>query len=191
MTEIRTFITGIMILLAGISARAQAPANGDGNTKGSENNNLAYVDPTIGNVGALLQPTRPTVQLPHQMIRMYPMRKDYIDDQIADFPLIIVSHRLGQAFSIKPCRGDIGEDSWGHAMACDQGSEITRPWYYSSYLLDDDVAVEFTPGKKAGIYRFAFGGNRPKNLLLNVYNPGYSDWHFLPDGAVTGIETYH
>src|SRR5882757_5254408 len=174
----RTLATGIMIVLAGISANAQTPA-------------IEYIDPTIGNVGALLQPTRPTVQLPHQMIRMYPMRKDYTDDQVTDFPLIIVSHRLGQAFSIKPGRGDLDAGSWTRPMPYDQGSETTRPWYYSSYLLDDDVTVEFTPGKKTGIYRFAFGGGRPKNLLLGVYNTGDGDWRFLPDGAVSGVETYH
>jgi len=65
------------------------------------NNNLVYVDPTIGNVGLLLQPTRPTVQLPNQMMRIHPQRKDYTDDQISSFPLIIVSHRLGQNL-IKP-----------------------------------------------------------------------------------------
>jgi predicted alpha-1,2-mannosidase len=192
MTQFRLLVPGLLIVLSGFSAGAQAPATagGDG-TRSNGDSNLEYVDPTIGNIGALLQPTRPTVQLPHQMIRMYPMRKDYTDDQITDFPLIIVSHRLGQAFSIKPCREDIGIDSWGQAMACDQGSETTRPWYYSSYLLDDDVTVEFTAGKKTGIYRFAFGGGRPKNLLLGVYNAGFSDWRFLPDGGVEGLETYH
>ena len=53
--------------------------------------NTQYIDPTIGNVGHLLQPTRPTVQVPHQMIRMYPVRADYISDQISSFPLNIVS----------------------------------------------------------------------------------------------------
>ena len=149
--------------------------------------NLEYVDPTIGNVGALLQPTRPTVQLPHQLIRMYPMRKDFIDDQVTDYPLTIVSHRLGQVFSIKPCRDP---DSWARPMACDQGAEVTRPWYYSGYLLDEDVTVEFVPGRKAGIYRFAFGGERPRSIVLGGYNPGVK-WQPLADGAVTGIEIYH
>ena len=162
-------------------AAAQQPPDAD---RGS--GNLQYVDPTIGNVGALLQPTRPTVQLPHQMIRMYPMRKDYTDDQITDFPLIIVSHRLGQAFSIKPSRGDSVA-----AMACDQGAEITRPWYYYTYLLDEDVAVEFTAGRKTGIFRFAFGGARPRSVVLGGYNAGGARWDFLPDGGVAGVEVYH
>ena len=49
-----------------------------------------YVDPRVGNVGQLLEPTRPTVQLPNQLIRFTPQRKDYMDDQISDFPLTIV-----------------------------------------------------------------------------------------------------
>jgi hypothetical protein len=40
---------------------------------------LSYVDPNIGGVGLILEPTRPTVQLPNQMIRSYPGRKDYLD----------------------------------------------------------------------------------------------------------------
>ena len=37
-----------------------------------------YVDPTIGNVSVFLQPTRPTAQLPNQVIRMYPVRADFM-----------------------------------------------------------------------------------------------------------------
>ena len=64
--------------------------------------NLQYIDPTIGNVGQLLEPTRPTVHQPNQMIRMAPIRKDYLDQHISSFPLNIVSHRLGEVFSLKP-----------------------------------------------------------------------------------------
>ena len=59
-----------------------------------------YVDPTIGNVGHLLQPTRPTAQLPNQMIRMHPVRVDYLDDQIDFFPLTISSHRQPPLFGM-------------------------------------------------------------------------------------------
>ena len=37
-----------------------------------------YVDPTIGNVSQLLVPTYPTFSLPNQMIRMFPIKPDYI-----------------------------------------------------------------------------------------------------------------
>ena len=191
---LKTFAFVALLLTMGFVAVAQRSPDGEG-----EPDNLQYVDPTIGNIAALLQPTRPTVQLPHQMIRMYPMRKDYADDQITDFPLIVVSHRLGQAFSIRPSRdaasGDGREESGADgkvsAMACDQGAEITRPWYYYTYLLDEDVAVEFTAGKKTGIFKFAFGGGRPRSVLLGGYNAGGAKWEFLADGGIAGVETYH
>src|ERR1700744_5203870 len=82
-----------------------------------------YVDPTIGNVGVLLEPTRPTIHLPNSMVRIYPMRADALDDQIQSFPLTIISHRLGELFSIMP--GDSGKPA-----AYDQ--EKTTPYYYST-----------------------------------------------------------
>ena len=66
---------------------------------------VEYVDPTIGGVGFLLEPTRPTVHLPNSMVRVYPVRKDQLDDQIQSFPLTIISHRLGELFSFMPCDG--------------------------------------------------------------------------------------
>jgi len=73
-------------------------------------NELTYVDPDIGGVGLLLQPTRPTVQVPNQMIRVYPVRRDYLDDQIRYFPLTLVSHRNGELFGIMPLSGEITPD---------------------------------------------------------------------------------
>jgi hypothetical protein len=63
------------------------------------------VDPTIGNVGILLGPTRPTVFLPNSMVRVYPIHKDALDDQIKSFPLTISSHRMHELFSIMPGDG--------------------------------------------------------------------------------------
>ncbi len=153
--------------------------------------NLKYIDPTIGNVGALLEPTRPTVQVPNQMVRMYPMRKDYLDDQISSFPLTIVSHRLGEVFSIKPSIGTPNADQWKQRMPYDHNLEITRPWYYSTYLLNDEITVEFTPGKKTGFYRFSFPKNTTRNLLFNNYNNDGSSWKFTSGNELEGMETYH
>src|SRR5450432_4595377 len=81
--------------------------------------NIDYIDPTIGNVAQLLEPTRPAAYLPNQVIRMYPIRKDYLDDQISSFPLTIVSHRLGQVFAIKVSQGNINIESWEQRMTYD------------------------------------------------------------------------
>ena len=81
---------------------------------------VEYVDPTIGGVGVLLEPTRPTVHLPNSMVRVYPVRKDQLDDQIKSFPLTIISHRLGELFSVMP-------GASAAPAAWDQ--EVTTPYY--------------------------------------------------------------
>ncbi len=152
---------------------------------------LKYIDPTIGNVAQLLEPTRPAVYLPNQLIRVYPIRKDYLDDQISGFPLTVVSHRLGFVFGIKPFTGKISNQSWDQKMPYDYDLEITRPWYYSTYLLNDGVTVEFSPGMKTGIYRFTFPPGENKSILFNSFNDGGSSFRFGPSGEITGLETWH
>ncbi|MDB5135624.1 MAG: glycoside hydrolase family 92 protein [Mucilaginibacter sp.] len=153
---------------------------------------LKYIDPRIGNVGQLLEPTRPTMHLPNQMIRMYPIRGNYIDDQITSFPLNMVSHRLGEVFSIKPDDNTLTAASWDKRMSYDHDLEIIHPWYYSTYLIDKDITVEFAPGKKVGAYRFGFPKKTVvKSILFNVFNNGNASWNFSGGNEVAGMETYH
>ena len=107
---------------------------------------VQYVDPTIGNVGILLQPTRPTVYLPNSMVRVYPMRADAMDDRIAFFPLTINSHRMDELFSIMP--GNTSPAAW------DQ--EKTTPYYYYTRFDDSLIQTEFTPTARCGYFRFTF-----------------------------------
>jgi predicted alpha-1,2-mannosidase len=172
-----------------LNTHANASIPGDSSAPGRSN--LDYIDPTIGNVGQLLEPTRPTMHLPNQLIRFTPQRKDYMDDQISSFPLTIVSHRLGQVFSLKPSIEKIGPGAWQSKMSYDNNLEINRPWYYSTYLIDDGITVEFTPGKKAGCFRFQFPEGKDKSILFDVYNDGEAEWHFLSAREISGMETYN
>src|SRR5277367_1640270 len=104
------------------------------------------VDPTIGNVGILLVPTRPAVFLPNSMVRVYPVRTDALDDQIQSFPLTISSHRMDELFSIMP--GD------GAPASFDQ--EKTTPYYYSTRFDGSLIRVEFSPAERCGYFRFGF-----------------------------------
>ncbi|MEK7719739.1 MAG: hypothetical protein AAB347_09040, partial [Bacteroidota bacterium] len=142
--------------------------------------NLETVDPTIGNVGILLQPTRPTVHLPNQMVRFYPVRADYLDDQISFFPLTISSHRKGELFGVMPYLGEPKAETWGKRQTYDHDLEITRPFYYSTYFIDDNIKTEFTPGAKCGIFRFSFPGKGEKFLALRVVNQG--SWEMGDEG---------
>src|SRR5580692_5380279 len=103
---------------------------------------VEYVDPTMGGQGFLLEPTRPTVFLPNSMVRVYPMRKDQLDDQIQSFPLTIISHRLGELFSVMPADGP---------RAYDQ--EVETPYYYSVQFDDSLLKTEFTPTARCGYFR--------------------------------------
>jgi predicted alpha-1,2-mannosidase len=137
---------------------------------------VEYVDPTIGNVGILLVPTRPAVYLPNSMVRVYPMRDDAMDDRIGSFPLTISSHRQPELFSIMP--GD------GKPAAYDQ--EQTTPYYYSTRFDDSLIRVEFSPSERCGYFRFSF----PKrNAMVVMANRQPGSLHAEQSGAVSGEES--
>jgi len=137
---------------------------------------VEYVDPTIGNVGILLVPTRPAVYLPNSMVRVYPMRDDAMDDRIASFPLTISSHRQPELFSIMP--GD------GSAAAFDQ--EITTPYYYSVRFDNSLLRTEFAPTERCGYFRFTFPNGHASVVFANRQEGSLQ----TPDGRrVTGQES--
>ena len=125
-----------------------------------------YIDPTIGNVSRFLVPTYPTFQLPNQMIRMVPVKKDYISDQVEAFPLQVAGHRNKGLFQMKVTLGDITSDSWKHKMNIDHDLEVVHPWLYSTYLIDDNIRVSFTPGEKCAIYKIEFPEADTKNIIF-------------------------
>src|ERR1019366_5409172 len=139
---------------------------------------VEYVDPTIGNVGILLEPTRPTVFMPNSMVRVYPDRADALDDQIESFPLTISSHRMQELFSIMPGEHD-------KAAAYDQ--EKTTPYYYSTRFDDSLIQTEFSPTERCGYFRFTFpSGNA--SLVLSNRQPG--TLHVLESTIVAGEEQF-
>lgn len=125
---------------------------------------VEYVDPAIGSVAHLLEPTRPTVSLPNSMVRVYPVRKDGLDDQIHSFPLTIISHRLGELFWLMPSDGQ-SDDAWNLPQAFDQEKET--PYYYSARLDGSFIQIEFTPTARCGFFRFTFPSGKPVVLLAN------------------------
>lgn len=153
-----------------------------------ETSNLNYIDPTIGNVAPLLNSNRPVVHLPNQMIRVFPTRQDYLDDQITAFPLTALNIITPQVvFAVKPSTGNLSDTCWNRRMTYEYDFEINQPWYSSTYLFEDDVTVEFTPGKKTGIYRFTFPEGIKKNLLLTHYYEN-GQYNIDKNNEVTGTE---
>jgi predicted alpha-1,2-mannosidase len=121
------------------------------------NAQVEYVDPTIGNVGILLAPTRPTVYLPNSMVRMYPLREDAFDDRIEAFPLTISSHRSSELFGIMP----------GDGTSAPNDQEATTPYYYSTRFSASGVVTEFTATERCGYFRFTFSRGKASLELAN------------------------
>ncbi len=154
----------------------------------SENiDNLKYVDLQIGGVAPFLEPTKTRMHLPNSMVRIYPDRKDYKDDQIKSFPLTTRKHRSDPLFCLLPVSGNVPENSVP-ISAWDQELEIAHPYYYSTWLEDFNITLEFSPGEKTGFYRFNYGNKEIKKLFLKKLNGG--DWQLNEDGSLVGIESF-
>ena len=133
-----------------------------------ERSPLSYVDPTIGGVGIILEPTRPTVSLPNGMVRVYPLRRDQIDDQISGFPLAVASHRLYSVFTVMALSG-INDESILHCKLV-YGAERCRPYYYAVSLMETGDSIEFAPAERSGYFRFHFGKREEHFLRFGVAN---------------------
>jgi len=154
----------------------------------SENlDNVKYVDPQIGGVAPFLQPTRTRIHLPNSMVRMYPERKDYRDDQITSFPLTTRKHRSDLLFNIMPVSGNVNETK-KPISAWDQDLEIAHPHYYSTWLEDYNITTEFTPSAQAGIFRFSYQNKNTRKLYLRDLSG--DDWQLNDDGSLTGTESF-
>ena len=138
---------------------------------------VEYVDPTIGNVGILLVPTRPAVYLPNSMVRVYPIRADATADRIASFPLTISSHRQPELFSVMP-----GPD--GSPATWDQ--EKTTPYYYSTRFDESLIRTEFSPTARCGYFRFTFPHGDASVVLANRQHGTLQSG---AKGVVTGEES--
>lgn len=163
--------------LLGFGANGQTTQNG-----------VEYIDPSIGNVAPFLNPNRPVVHLPNQMVRVFPNRKDHLDMQITDFPMLATNVITPQiVFSIKPSVGEVIDTAWYSRLTYDHDFEVMKPWYYSVLLTDSKITTEFTAGEKTGIYRFTFPAGSQKNLLLS-HNYANGLYEFGKANDIMGTE---
>ncbi len=147
---------------------------------------VEYVDPKIGGLGFMLEPTRPTVQIPNGMLRMYPVRNDQLDDRIYFFPLSTISHRQGEIFRMMPCDAGAVIESWGEPAACDQQKQT--PYYYSTRFDSSLIQTEFSPSERCGFFRFTFPSGKPAVFLANLNGGKIS---FSGSNVVAGIERFN
>jgi predicted alpha-1,2-mannosidase len=152
---------------------------------------VTYVDPNIGGIGHVLQPTLPTVQLPHGMIRVAPMRKGdlvdkYLADKIEEFPITITSHRGSRAFSIMAATGPLVVESSRLASEYDHDQETATPYAYAVLLEDHDVEAMLTVAEHSVFYRFTFRQLGEGHVILRAERGGSVE--ILSSTAVRGSE---
>jgi predicted alpha-1,2-mannosidase len=134
-----------------------------------------YVDPNIGGIGHLLQPTLPSVQLPYGMVRLAPITTPgitdrYLADKIYGFPV------AGAA--LMPIVGTPKTVAAKYASEYDHDLETVSPYYASELLEKYDIRVEYTVGRLAAYYRVSFPADQAPHVLFNAGKSG--------DAAVRG-----
>ena len=134
--------------------------------KQGEKTPVDYVNPYIGNISHLLVPTFPTIHLPNSMLRVYPERKDYTGNQMKGLPILVTNHREKSAFNLSLFQGDTSKLQPIIPFSYDH--EVIKPYYYSVYLDDYDIQVEYAPSHQSAIYSFIFSHDTPSYLIVNA-----------------------
>jgi len=147
---------------------------------------LESVDPNIGGVGVLLQPTRPTVHLPNQLIRWSPTRADLLDDMVEDYPLTLTSHRLHSVFGFLPLAGNELPSGWQDARQ-EYDREKTTPYAYEARL--EGCSIQFAPAQRSGIIKLRFDDGEGGFLRFRTRN-GEGGSFSLEDNVLSGHEAF-
>ena len=123
-----------------------------------------YVNPNMGGISHLLAPTRPTVQVPYGMLRLYPQRGSFVDTHIDGLPLLVLNHRENCCFNLSVTHAPDGQ--LHGVMRSDYDNEVITPYSYRTDLDQQRVETEVVPAEHAAIYRISFLDESDGNVLL-------------------------
>jgi predicted alpha-1,2-mannosidase len=126
-----------------------------------------YVDPNIGGIGQLLNPTIPYVQCPHGMARLAPVTTPgitdrYLADKIFGFP-------AGPALLMASTSAS-GTQASLYASGFDHDFETATPYYYMADLQTWGIKAELTATQEAAYYRFTFPASNHGQVVLSLEN---------------------
>lgn len=138
-----------------------------------------YVNPYMGNISHLLVPTFPTVHLPNSMLRIYPERSDYTDQQLHGLPLAITSHRGCSAFNLSPYQNS----NLSPVINYSYDYEIVKPYYYEVLLDEEQINVKYAPSHQSAIYQIEYlQPDRPTYMMINSRNGEIKTDHGIVSG---------
>lgn len=127
-----------------------------------------YVNPYMGNISHLLVPTFPTIHLPNSLLRVYPERADFTSDRLKGLPIVVTNHREKSAFNLTPYQGERG--ALAPVLTYSYDNEVIKPYYYSVYLDEPGIDVEYAPSHQSGVYSLKMNPNAPGYLIINSQN---------------------
>ena len=151
-------------------------------------NTVNWVDPHIGAIAPLLAITSPTVQLPHGMVRIAPLRprdqsNPWLADRILGFPLNIISHRGAGAFRIMANRD--GENPADFSAEVDHSFETAKPYAFTTLLEDSQTEASYTVTAHAMIFRFTSSDSNAMSIHFGANENGVLS---VDGNAVRGTE---
>ncbi len=165
----------ILLLLSSCSKRGGDPVD--------------FVNPNIGGISPLLQTTVPLVSLPESMMRIYRLPGNYQAEKINGFPFILCGHRNGTAGLLMPTSGKISADQRSWASYYDHDFEVCTPYYYSVWLEDPDIDLEFSVAARSSFYNIAWNSDMQKNIMMAVTTRG--SIKVIDHNTIEGHEIYH
>ena len=144
----------------------------------------------MGAVSILLQPTNPTVQIPHSMVRIYPFKTpgvidQYLSLQLYHFPINVHAHRFGGLSSIMATSGKISTDAKEISSAYSHDNETSQPHYYQVFLEDYDINTSLTVAEQAAFFKFDFERPNSNNIIIRINNEGKLE---ITDNTISGFE---
>ena len=131
----------------------------------AQDSNVDYVNPYLGNISHMLVPTFPMVHLPNSMLRIRPERGSYTDSKISGLQVLTPTHRGESVFRISPYQGNVSELKPIINYSFD--NELVKPYYYSVFLDQTGIGVEFAPSHQSAIYEFTFERGKEAFLVLH------------------------
>ncbi|MBN2090252.1 GH92 family glycosyl hydrolase, partial [candidate division KSB1 bacterium] len=154
---------------------------------------VEMVNVHIGSISHTLEPTLPTVHIPHGMIRLWPIVSPgaadrYTASRIYAFPLNQPAHRYPNVGSIMAAAGEGDPVPSQIASEFDHALEIAKPYYYGVLLEDDDIWAEYSPTERAVFYQFKFNQAGPAQIFISAKNNGH--FQIVDDKTMLGKETF-
>ncbi len=131
-----------------------------------------YVNPNIGGIGHMLEPTLPLVHLPNSMMRISKEPKGYQSTKITHFPFSIVSHRKGTIGKFMVSQNPVSNNPKDWESDYDHDMEKASPYCYSVLLEDSDIKLELTASAHVSFSKFSFTDKAPATLYLQTRNLG-------------------